>query len=163
MICLAGAISVDVLQKLYFFVRTHIKPLPFTHHYLQSTTHIMFGAILICGLLGLSRSFALFRGERWKQTQVFFRLYFQVYGRSGIVVFWQLFNFQGYYAPMEIMMEANKLGTEGQVPREVNINFCVGKEWHRFPGSFFFPSNKWDFFLLPIFVVFHGEQKKLNF
>ncbi|XP_043284847.1 alpha-1,2-mannosyltransferase ALG9 [Venturia canescens] len=110
MICLAGAISVDVLQKLYFFVRTHIKPLPFTHHYLQSTTHIMFGAILVCGLLGLSRSFALFRG---------------------------------YYAPMEMMMEANKLGTEGQVPSEVHINFCVGKEWHRFPGSFFFPSNNW--------------------
>lgn len=48
----------------------------------------------------------------------------------------------GYYAPMEIMFEANKLGTEGKVPNDVNINFCIGKEWHRFPSSFFFPSNK---------------------
>lgn len=43
---------------------------------------------------------------------------------------------------MEIMTEVNKLGTEGEVPSDVNINFCIGKEWHRFPSSFFFPSNK---------------------
>lgn len=48
----------------------------------------------------------------------------------------------GYYAPMEIMMETNKLGIEGLVSKDVNINFCVGKEWYRFPNSFFFPSNK---------------------
>lgn len=53
-----------------------------------------------------------------------------------------LFIILGYYAPMEIMFEANKLGTEGEVPNDVNINFCIGKEWHRFPSSFFFPSNK---------------------
>lgn len=43
---------------------------------------------------------------------------------------------------MEIMTEVNKLGMEGEVPNDVNINFCIGKEWHRFPSSFFFPSNK---------------------
>jgi alpha-1,2-mannosyltransferase len=43
---------------------------------------------------------------------------------------------------MEIMIEVNKLGMEGEVPSNVNVNFCVGKEWHRFPSSFFFPSNK---------------------
>lgn len=48
----------------------------------------------------------------------------------------------GYYAPMEIMIEANKLGTESKIPSNVEINFCIGKEWHRFPSSFFFPSNK---------------------
>jgi len=41
---------------------------------------------------------------------------------------------------MEIMTEVNKLGTKREVPS--NINFCIGKEWHRFPSSFFFPSNK---------------------
>lgn len=54
----------------------------------------------------------------------------------------QVSPFAGYYAPLEIMMEANKLGSDGQVPTDVNINFCVGKEWYRFPSSFFFPSNK---------------------
>ncbi|XP_015587683.1 alpha-1,2-mannosyltransferase ALG9 isoform X2 [Cephus cinctus] len=110
MICLAGAITVDFLQKLYFFIRTQISPLPITCHYLQYTTHIMLAAIIVCSLFGLSRSLALYKG---------------------------------YYAPMEIMMEANKLGSEGQVPTDVNINFCVGKEWYRFPSSFFFPSNNW--------------------
>lgn len=43
---------------------------------------------------------------------------------------------------MEIMGEINRLGMVDEVPSDVNINFCVGKEWHRFPSSFFFPSNK---------------------
>ncbi|XP_063984376.1 alpha-1,2-mannosyltransferase ALG9 isoform X2 [Diachasmimorpha longicaudata] len=111
MICLGGAITVDCIQKLYFFIRTKIKPLTNVSHYLQGTCHITIGAMVLCGLLGLSRSFALFKG---------------------------------YYAPMEIMTEANKLGIEHQIPTDMHINFCIGKEWHRFPGSFFFPSNNWQ-------------------
>ena len=67
MICLAGAISLDILQKLYFFFGTMIKPLP-DHkrntHYLQFSPFITFLAIFVCGILGLSRSFALYRGNR---------------------------------------------------------------------------------------------------
>lgn len=48
----------------------------------------------------------------------------------------------GYYAPMEVMIDANKLGLEREIFKDININFCIGKEWHRFPSSFFFPSNK---------------------
>lgn len=48
----------------------------------------------------------------------------------------------GYYAPMEVMIDANKLGLEREIFKDININFCLGKEWHRFPSSFFFPSNK---------------------
>ncbi|XP_008544878.1 alpha-1,2-mannosyltransferase ALG9 [Microplitis demolitor] len=110
MICLAGAITVDVIQKLYFFVRTQIKPLKQVSHYLRGTSHIMVLVFIVTSLAGVSRSFALFNG---------------------------------YYAPLEVMMEANKLGSEGQVPDDININFCVGKEWYRFPGSFFFPTNNW--------------------
>ncbi|KAG7189380.1 hypothetical protein KM043_017028 [Ampulex compressa] len=110
MICLAGAIAVDVLQKLYFFIRTKLSPSHIGCHYLQYTAHLTLLAIVVCGLLGLSRSLAIYKG---------------------------------YYAPMEVMIEANKLGSEGEVPKDVNINFCVGKEWHRFPSSFFFPSNNW--------------------
>ncbi|XP_034187810.1 alpha-1,2-mannosyltransferase Alg9 isoform X1 [Osmia lignaria lignaria] len=110
MICLAGAIAVDVIQKLYFFIRTKLSPLHIAYHYLQYTAHITFFAILICGLLGISRSLALYKG---------------------------------YYAPMEVMIDANKFGLEGEIPKDMYINFCVGKEWHRFPGSFFFPSNNW--------------------
>jgi hypothetical protein len=25
-----------------------------------------------------------------------------------------------------------------------DVNVCVGKEWHRFPSSFFLPNNNWN-------------------
>lgn len=39
-------------------------------------------------------------------------------------------------------MEFNKMYAEGKIPTNVPINVCVGKEWHRFPTSFFLPSDK---------------------
>ncbi|XP_011501589.1 PREDICTED: alpha-1,2-mannosyltransferase ALG9 [Ceratosolen solmsi marchali] len=111
LICLNGAITVDVIQKLYFLIKTKIwnyKPL--SKHYLLNTTHIMVSVIVICGFFGLSRIFTLYKG---------------------------------YHAPIEVMTEANKLGISGKIPTDININFCIGKEWHRFPNSFFFPSNNW--------------------
>ncbi|KAL6255344.1 hypothetical protein P5V15_013682 [Pogonomyrmex californicus] len=110
MICLGGAIAVDTVQKLYFYIRTKLSPSHIDLYYVHYTAHITVLAILMCGILGLSRSLAIYKG---------------------------------YYAPMEIMTEVNKLGTEGDIPNDININFCIGKEWHRFPSSFFFPSNNW--------------------
>lgn len=110
MICLAGSIAVDTIQKLYFFMRTKLSSTHISFHYLQYTIHFTFFAILICGSLGISRSLAIYKG---------------------------------YYAPMEVMIDTNKLGLEKEVPKDVNINFCIGKEWHRFPSSFFFPSSNW--------------------
>jgi len=62
MICLAGAIAVDIVQKLYFYIRTKLNPLHISCHYLQYTAHITVLAILTCGLLGLSRSLAIYKG-----------------------------------------------------------------------------------------------------
>ncbi|XP_001599180.2 alpha-1,2-mannosyltransferase ALG9 [Nasonia vitripennis] len=112
LICLNGAITVDVVQKLYFFILSKIrKSKTLSSHYLQYTMHIMVTAIVVFGFFGLSRTYTLYKG---------------------------------YNAPMEVMAEANKLGVNGHLPKDVNINFCVGKEWHRFPSSFFFPSNNWQ-------------------
>lgn len=110
MICMAGGIAVDTIQKLYFFIRTKITSLHIAYHYLQYTVYITCFAILICGLLGISRSLAIYKG---------------------------------YYAPMEVLIDTNKLGLEKEISKDININFCIGKEWHRFPSSFFFPSNNW--------------------
>lgn len=110
MICMAGGIAVDTIQKLYFFIRTKISSLHIAYHYLQYTVYITCFAILICGLLGISRSLAIYKG---------------------------------YYAPMEVLIDTNKLGLEREISKDININFCIGKEWHRFPSSFFFPSNNW--------------------
>lgn len=62
MICLAGAIAVDIVQKLYFFLRTKFNSSHISCHYLQYTTHITVLAILMSGLLGLSRSLAIYKG-----------------------------------------------------------------------------------------------------
>lgn len=136
MICLTGAISVDVLQKLYFFIRTKFCPLHIGCHYSQYTAHIMIVVFIVYGLFGFSRTLALYKGMVSK-------------GNENIKIhkIWSINNIilcfiTGYYAPMEIMIETNKLGSEGGILSDGNINFCVGKEWHRFPNSFFFPSNK---------------------
>ncbi|XP_058808274.1 alpha-1,2-mannosyltransferase ALG9 isoform X2 [Phymastichus coffea] len=110
LICLHGAITIDVIQKLYFFTLTKIQNHTNFSHYLQCSTLCMIAAITLSGLMGISRSFALYKG---------------------------------YSAPMELMTEVNKLGINGLVPNDAPVNFCVGKEWHRFPSSFFFPSNNW--------------------
>ncbi|RWS15255.1 alpha-1:2-mannosyltransferase ALG9-like protein [Dinothrombium tinctorium] len=49
--------------------------------------------------------------------------------------------YKGYHAPMDIYMELGRIHHENNVsslPHHINV--CVGKEWHRFPNSFFLPD-----------------------
>ncbi|XP_014234036.1 alpha-1,2-mannosyltransferase ALG9 [Trichogramma pretiosum] len=112
LICLHGAITIDVVQKLYFHAKSKAfnYAVSITNNYVKCTKYVMIFAIIICGCFGLSRTYALYNG---------------------------------YHAPMDIMAEVNKLGMSQNIPKDMEINFCVGKEWHRFPSSFFFPSNNW--------------------
>jgi alpha-1,2-mannosyltransferase len=48
----------------------------------------------------------------------------------------------GYHAPLDLFMELNTLSAEKQLPSEQTINVCTGKEWYRFPSSFFLPDNR---------------------
>jgi alpha-1,2-mannosyltransferase len=48
----------------------------------------------------------------------------------------------GYHAPLDLFMELNRLTTERSLPTEQTINICIGKEWYRFPSSFFLPDNR---------------------
>ncbi|XP_055603643.1 alpha-1,2-mannosyltransferase ALG9 isoform X2 [Uranotaenia lowii] len=41
--------------------------------------------------------------------------------------------YRNYHAPMNIAIELN--------PSSLDQNVCIGKEWHRFPGSFFAADN----------------------
>lgn len=45
--------------------------------------------------------------------------------------------YQGYHGVTDTWMEVNQLAGREQGQTTV----CVGKEWHRFPGSFFLPSH----------------------
>ena len=75
MICLAGSIAIDTIQKLYFFIRTKLSSLHIAYHYLQYTVHITFFAILICGFLGISRSLAIYKGKKF----IYFKVHYKVY------------------------------------------------------------------------------------
>ncbi|XP_032777256.2 alpha-1,2-mannosyltransferase ALG9 isoform X1 [Daphnia magna] len=48
--------------------------------------------------------------------------------------------YRGYHAPMDVFLELNRLSWENEGDTK-EYNVCVGKEWHRFPSSFFLPNN----------------------
>ena len=50
----------------------------------------------------------------------------------------------GYHAPMDLFIELNHMSSklEEPLPQGKQINLCVGKEWYRFPSSFFLPSER---------------------
>nr|CAD7442255.1 unnamed protein product [Timema bartmani] len=120
MICLAGAITVDALQKLWF--RFLVRRATKAAHYLSHTAPIMVSAILVCSLLGVSRISALYNG---------------------------------YHAPLDLFMELSNVTGDNKLPADQNINICVGKEWYRFPTSFFLPDNRWQ--LQFVKSEFHGQ------
>lgn len=51
--------------------------------------------------------------------------------------------YKGYHAPMDTYMELSKMSAEGNLPTLNYFNICVGKEWYRFPSSFFLPDDRW--------------------
>ncbi|XP_059818435.1 alpha-1,2-mannosyltransferase ALG9-like, partial [Hypanus sabinus] len=80
-------------------------------HYTISSNWLALGTVGLFGLLSLSRSVALFRG---------------------------------YHAPLDLYPEFQRIASDPgthTVPEGRPVNVCVGKEWHRFPGSFLLPDN----------------------
>lgn len=110
MVCLAGAITVDILQKLSFRLLKKLKATT-RIHYLDSTSFIMFAALITCSLLGISRSFSMY---------------------------------QNYHAPLELMIELGKFSSEEKFVHAPEVNVCFGKDWYRFPSSFYLPSRNWN-------------------
>ncbi|XP_077987356.1 alpha-1,2-mannosyltransferase ALG9-like isoform X2 [Glandiceps talaboti] len=70
--------------------------------------------------------------------------------------------FQGYHAPLDLYPELNRLSdsesTEHTLPPNANVNVCVGKEWYRYPSSYFLPEDNWH--LQFIQSEFRGQLPK---
>uniref|UniRef100_A0A6P7FU16 Mannosyltransferase n=1 Tax=Diabrotica virgifera virgifera TaxID=50390 RepID=A0A6P7FU16_DIAVI len=111
LICLSGAITVDIIQKLWFRILNFLQKMPQGTHYLDKTMFIMFISILLTSLLGISRILSLYRN---------------------------------YHASIDLMMELNKYPVEQKISERAQINVCYGKEWHRYPSSFFLPNVNWN-------------------
>lgn len=41
-------------------------------------------------------------------------------------------------------MELNRYPTDITIPEKAQINVCLGKDWYRYPGSFFLPNPNWN-------------------
>ncbi|KAK7079141.1 mannosyltransferase [Halocaridina rubra] len=66
--------------------------------------------------------------------------------------------YRAYHAPIEMFMELNRLAVEQNFPPDRPMNVCVGKEWYRFPSSFFLPGLNWN--LQFIESEFRGQLPK---
>jgi alpha-1,2-mannosyltransferase len=112
MISLCGAISLDIIQKLFFRLKSWFCKLPAGTHYLNHSMFIAATFMLLTMFVGFSRIFSLYRN---------------------------------YHAPLDLMMELNNLPKEGEwalPPGLKQVNVCVGKDWYRYPSSFFLPSKQ---------------------
>lgn len=109
MISLCGSVSVDVIQKLFYRLKSALVALPPRSHYLDHTMWIAATAMIISTLLGLSRI-----------SSVYFN----------------------YHAPLDLFMELNTFHQKHAINSPDAIyNVCSGKDWYRFPSSFFLPSG----------------------
>lgn len=52
--------------------------------------------------------------------------------------------YRNYHAPLDLMMELNRFPAEGKVSPNAVINVCFGKDWYRYPSSFFLPNTNWN-------------------
>lgn len=52
--------------------------------------------------------------------------------------------YRNYHAPLDLMLELNGFPEiqDNIHNSRIEYNFCVGKDWYRFPNSFFFPTNQ---------------------
>lgn len=65
-----------------------------------------------------------------------------VFGISRIVM-----QIQSFHAPLRIyqglsQIERSRHGNASEIKSDADINVCVGKEWYRFPNSFFVPYHQ---------------------
>lgn len=49
----------------------------------------------------------------------------------------------GYHAPLDVYNHLHAGEVQSIVQPVSEVNLCVGKEWYRFPSSFYLPSKKW--------------------
>lgn len=109
LLAMAAAISIDLLQKLWFKFTVRVQ----NRHYLEHTNWISFLVMAVFAILSGSRILAVYNH---------------------------------YSAPMSTWMHVAHLPfleTE-QMDLPGPVHVCVGKEWHRFPSSFFLPNKDWE-------------------
>ena len=106
LLCLAAAVCLDSIQKLWYYLFVSAK----ASHYLQRTGWLAISVLALYGTASLSRVVGQYRA---------------------------------FHAPFDVFMELNRLAAEDMRNPRQPLMVCVGKEWHRFPSSFFLPELEW--------------------
>ncbi|XP_026679660.1 alpha-1,2-mannosyltransferase ALG9 [Diaphorina citri] len=114
LLSLHGAISVDAVQKIYYKILSLCHIVSTRVHYLRYTTPVWVLCVLITSVLCMSRSLLLYKG----------------YGSPVMNTYFELSQLDASFS--------NMTRSEGQ------IRLCLGKEWYRYPSSFFLPNDKWN-------------------
>ena len=125
LLCMAAAISVEAIQKLWcaFFVKLHDR------HYLEHTKWISTLFLVVTSILSISRIGALyhnFRGSMdiwWHVNDLSHNDFSGRFSESFSITH---FSYKHFYFTGDI------------------INVCVGKEWYRFPSNFFISNPNWN-------------------
>ncbi|KAI1287314.1 Alpha-1,2-mannosyltransferase ALG9 [Halotydeus destructor] len=99
-------------------------------------------------LIGLTAAFCL---DSWQKLVSSIKLLNKLFGYLLIVILAtfavlsvsrSVLLFKAYHGAMDVYLEVDQLNE--QLPAKLKeINLCVGKEWHRFPSSFFLPDERW--------------------
>ncbi|XP_052785256.1 alpha-1,2-mannosyltransferase ALG9-like [Mya arenaria] len=87
---------------------------------------------------------------------VFVGIFFTLMSVSRIVAV-----YQAYHAPLDLYVELNKLANDEKVhtlSADRPVTLCVGKEWYRYPSSFFLPGQNWNLHYLK--SEFEGQLPK---
>ncbi|XP_037951911.1 alpha-1,2-mannosyltransferase ALG9 [Teleopsis dalmanni] len=111
MISLCGAVSVDVFQRIFFRIKSLLVKIKPGANGAHYLDHSMFIAVMI---MMVSTLMGLSR---------VFSLY------------------RNYHAPMDVMMELNEFKVSNEYRANQIYNVCIGKDWYRYPGSFFLPAE----------------------
>lgn len=112
MIALCGAISIDTIQKLFYRLISHFRQLP----KVPRPHYLDYTTWLAVIILILS----------------------SLLGLSRIISL-----YINYHAPMNLFIDLNHNTIDGNQSHATGRiqNVCMGKDWYRFPGSFFLPST----------------------
>ena len=78
--------------------------------------------------------------EKTKWIGSFILVIFVLISTSRIIAL-----YKNYYAPMKVWNHVSgSLQSDYNDNSSNEISICVGKEWHRYPSSFFMPDNRWN-------------------
>ncbi|KAL1449682.1 hypothetical protein WDU94_002167 [Cyamophila willieti] len=116
LISLHGAITVDAIQKIFYKILSLCRFVSTRRHYLRYTSAVWFSFVLFYGILCMSRIVLLYKG----------------YGSPVMNTYFELSQLDARFANSSLV-------ERGEV-----INVCMGKEWYRYPSSFFLPNDKWN-------------------